>query len=239
MPILFFMLLPIQLALQSMLTTKSKKPHSSEQENLELTNDLKYFNNSSSPKALKTKNSSLQKTNNDYFKQIKDLKADNNKIYSYKIDISRLENQVEILNKELESLKPKEISKEDKENMKRYGDNFEKKVGKHYEKKGYKVEYRGLELGLKDGGIDLVAINKNELLLIQCKYWKKENSITPNMIKEFYGNCHFFIDKDKTDKYRYKTITCIYAITDHKSLHFGANQIFKENYIKCRYEIFK
>ena len=45
---------------------------------------------------------------------------------------------------------------------------YERYIGYLYEQKGYKVEYRGIELGLKDGGIDLVSKKKGEVLLVQC-----------------------------------------------------------------------
>lgn len=47
---------------------------------------------------------------------------------------------------------------------------YEKYVGQVLEAEGYKVTYRGLELGLKDQGIDLIAEKENSVLFIQCKY---------------------------------------------------------------------
>ena len=129
-------------------------------------------------------------------------------------------------------------TQDDLENMKSYGDNFEKKVGAVYEEKGYIVEYRGLELGLKDGGIDLIAKKDNKIILIQCKFWKKEDSITHKMVKEFYGNCNFYIDKEKLS--RKKTI-CLCAVPSHKSISKKDDtyKIFEDNHKKCRYEIFE
>ncbi|RXJ89965.1 hypothetical protein CRU87_08230, partial [Aliarcobacter trophiarum LMG 25534] len=40
---------------------------------------------------------------------------------------------------------------EQKSNIKKFGDDFEKYVGKKYEDNGYEVEYRGLNLGFLDG----------------------------------------------------------------------------------------
>jgi Holliday junction resolvase-like predicted endonuclease len=134
----------------------------------------------------------------------------------------------------LEDIDNPELTQESKINIKKYGDNYEKKVGKHYENKGYKVDYRGLRLKEEDGGIDLIAIKENETLLIQCKYWKKDKSITHSMIKEFYGNCNFYLDQENIQS---KKIICIYAIPSINSLSFSAIQIFKKNYKKCRYII--
>ena len=134
----------------------------------------------------------------------------------------------------LENINKPELTKKSRNNMKKYGDDYEKKVGEYYKQKGYKINYRGLELGQEDGGIDLIAMKNNETLLIQCKYWKKDKSITHTMIKEFYGNCNFYMDKEKIET---KNVICIYAIPNLKALSFPATQIFKNNYIKCRYNI--
>lgn len=87
-----------------------------------------------------------------------------------------------------------------------------------------------MELGYKDEGIDLIAKKNNTLLLIQCKHWKRPDSITPTMIKEFYGNCHFFIDKHQLKK---ENITCLYVICDKNSLSYGAKSIFKTYHNSC------
>ena len=79
---------------------------------------------------------------------------------------TKYENEINVLKKKL----PQEFTAEQKSNMKKFGDNFEKYVGKIYEDDGYEVDYRGLNLGFLDGGIDLIAKNNDEILLIQCKY---------------------------------------------------------------------
>lgn len=136
--------------------------------------------------------------------------------------------------KELQKRLPKIYTKDEIDNMKKYGDDFEKYVGKGYEEKGYEVEYRGLELGFLDKGIDLIARKPNEILLIQCKFWKKKDSITHNMVKEFYGNCNFYIDNNNLDR---KVVTCIYAVAKQDSISSLAYELFKANYINCRYEL--
>ena len=51
---------------------------------------------------------------------------------------------------------------------------YERCVGLHYEALGYAVEYRGLSMGLLDGGIDLVAsIEGKPSAFVQCKYGSK------------------------------------------------------------------
>lgn len=152
-------------------------------------------------------------------------------IKEYEKKIDNIENEKIELKKILERIKPT-YTDEQKANMKRSGDEFEKRVGKYYEYLGYIVEYRGLELGFEDGGIDLIARKGNEVLLIQCKYWKKINSIKGKNIKEFYGNCNFYIDQNNLNR---KNVICLYVINEVKSLRKDAYNIFHDNYAKCRY----
>lgn len=56
-----------------------------------------------------------------------------------------------------------------------------------YESKGYNVLFNGALKGLEDFGRDIIAENKNEILIIQCKYWKKERIIHENHIFQLYG----------------------------------------------------
>lgn len=149
----------------------------------------------------------------------------------------QFEKQSMLLENEISDLKlkiPKEFSKDDLDGMKKAGDDYERKVGEYYESLGYKVVYRGLTLGYKDAGIDLIAAIESELILIQCKYWKKPNSINHRMIKEFYGSCNFYIDKFKLHN---DNIKCIYVIPNIKSLNFQAYELFKENYERCRFKV--
>lgn len=72
------------------------------------------------------------------------------------------------------------------------GKMYERYIGYVYEKRGYKVEYRGIELGLKDGGIDLICRKGNEILLVQCKNWKQESTIYEKHICQLYGASRFY-----------------------------------------------
>lgn len=78
------------------------------------------------------------------------------------------------------------------ENKKR-GNDYEQQVGEYYEKLGYKIQYRGLTHGRKDGGIDLIAENSYEIILIQCKAWKNA-VVKQKHVKEFIGNCAIFLE---------------------------------------------
>ena len=75
------------------------------------------------------------------------------------------------------------------------GKMYERYVGYLYEQKGFKVEYRGIEMGLKDGGIDLICRKNGEILLVQCKNWNMESTIYEKHICQLYGASRFY-DKD-------------------------------------------
>ena len=72
------------------------------------------------------------------------------------------------------------------------GKMYERYIGYLYERKGYEVEYRGIELGLKDGGIDLVCRRKGETVVVQCKNWSETKTIHENFICQLYGASRFY-----------------------------------------------
>ena len=76
---------------------------------------------------------------------------------------------------------------------KKRGNDYEIHVGKYYETQGYKVIYNGLINGKKDDGIDLLAENEHETLLIQCKGWRTAE-IKQKHLKEFIGNCTTYLE---------------------------------------------
>jgi hypothetical protein len=67
------------------------------------------------------------------------------------------------------------------------GKMYERYIGYLYESDGYEVEYRGIEMGLKDGGIDLVCRKGGDILLVQCKCWNQESTIYEKYICQLFG----------------------------------------------------
>jgi len=67
------------------------------------------------------------------------------------------------------------------------GIEYERYIGYLYETKGYKVTYNGALEGLNDFGRDIIAEDKNKILVVQCKYWKKEKTIHEKHIFQLYG----------------------------------------------------
>lgn len=76
------------------------------------------------------------------------------------------------------------------------GKMYERYIGYLYEIDGYNVTYRGIEMGLKDGGIDLICRKKDEILLVQCKNWTLDSTIYEKHICQLYGASKFY-DKDQ------------------------------------------
>ena len=97
-----------------------------------------------------------------------------------------------------ESLHVKQKTRPSYQENKKRGNDYEEHVGKYYERIGYSVIYNGLTKGRKDGGIDLIAKNDFETLLIQCKAWQKAE-IKQKHLKEFIGNCTTFLEDNEMD----------------------------------------
>lgn len=75
---------------------------------------------------------------------------------------------------------------------------YEYSVGKFYENLGYKVTFNGIEKGINDGGIDLIAYKKSEksnheLVLIQCKNYINSNILTQDNVRKFLGDCYLYL----------------------------------------------
>ena len=67
------------------------------------------------------------------------------------------------------------------------GRDYEMYIGYLYEDLGYRVQYTGILKKLEDMGRDLIATNKEETLIIQCKNWSKENVIHEKHIFQLFG----------------------------------------------------
>jgi len=83
---------------------------------------------------------------------------------------------------------------------KQVGDDYELFIGKYFEAKDYIVKYNGLENGVQDFSIDLIAINRNEVIFIQCKNWsldwckKNDRYIDQKELKSFIGDISQFLE---------------------------------------------
>ena len=106
------------------------------------------------------------------------------------------------------------------------GKDFEEYVAKYYSNLNYMVIEHGKSYGKKDQGIDLIATEK-EVILIQCKNYSKNHSwkIRQKDIKAFRINCIDFVEKNK----QYKTKnTKILFIVSKDVLDIGAKLYIEE-----------
>ena len=70
------------------------------------------------------------------------------------------------------------------------GADYEKSIGYwEYEKKGWEVEYFGIDKGLEDMGRDLICISPDKRIthIVQCKCWSSKKEIHENHINQLFG----------------------------------------------------
>lgn len=76
------------------------------------------------------------------------------------------------------------------------GRDYEMFIGHEYEKRGWSVEYFGIDKKLEDLGRDLIAKNGSVTHIIQCKYWSKSKQIHENHICQLYGTrVHYILSQ--------------------------------------------
>lgn len=144
-------------------------------------------------------------------------------IYDHREKIDEINRNIEIQ----KSLNRARSSQEKKEK----GDAFEKYCAEHFESLGYQVQERGKLLGVKDGGIDLIAFKDDEVLLIQCKNWNGNIKITSKELRVFYGDCSAFIEapenKDFIEEKGYK-IRRLYIVSKDDMYDYSATSYSRE-----------
>ena len=67
------------------------------------------------------------------------------------------------------------------------GRDYELSVAWEYTQKGYTVDTFGSRMKLEDLGRDLIAVSKERILIIQCKYWSKTKTIHEKHLFQLYG----------------------------------------------------
>lgn len=81
-----------------------------------------------------------------------------------------------------------EYIKSNSKSLWQVGRDYELFVGQKYLAKGYKVDFYGIQKGFEDKGIDIIAKNDRNTLLIQCKYWKQGKVLHENVVHQLYGS---------------------------------------------------
>jgi len=113
--------------------------------------------------------------------------------------------------------------------LKAKGDKYEIAVGKEFERKGYRVFYQGLKKGKADGGIDLIAYNKKELILIQCK--NQKDDVQQNIIRKFLGDCAVWESENK-QQIKKRTIKRYFISSAPLSV---SAKIYLQEHNQCRF----
>lgn len=105
------------------------------------------------------------------------------------------------------------------------GEAYERQVGRYLEKRGYFVEYRGINLGVKDDGIDLIAQKDDEMILVQCK--NHAVGIQQKYIRAFIGDFCIFLREHP--KYKSEKIFAYFFSSNgykKSSHHYKKNKDF-------------
>jgi restriction system protein len=97
------------------------------------------------------------------------------------------------------------------------GKTYERQVGQALEMKGYSIEYRGIDLGKEDDGIDLIAHKNDEILLVQCKNHKYP--IKQKDIRAFVGDFCVFL-KEHPEYKRERTFAYFFSTSSYKKSSF-------------------
>lgn len=107
--------------------------------------------------------------------------------------------------------KPKYKKDYQEQTNKEKGDEYEFYIGRLFKERGYKVYYKGINEGYFDEGIDLICYKGIEVVLVQCKNWKKQADL--NSVKKFVYNCREYEQKNYI-KLRRKSIRKIFVISN-------------------------
>ena len=77
---------------------------------------------------------------------------------------------------------------------------YERYIGYIYEQQRYEVDYQGIFKGYEDLGRDLICVNQNEDIVIQCKNWAQFKTIYEKHIFQFFGTVFQYKDSHPNRK---------------------------------------
>lgn len=72
------------------------------------------------------------------------------------------------------------------------GRDYELFCGYRYREDGWNVTQNGIERGINDLGIDIIATKNGFTHIIQCKYWSQHKEIHENIICQLYGTSRMY-----------------------------------------------
>lgn len=79
------------------------------------------------------------------------------------------------------------------------GKRYERYIGYLYEIEGYSVTYHGIRKGVEDEGVDIIAENKKEVAIVQCKRCGKDNKVRYKAISVLHSEVVSRAEKNKKD----------------------------------------
>jgi hypothetical protein len=163
-----------------------------------------------------------------------------------RISINVIEKQIEISEKKL-ILPYNKLKNSD------WGYVYEKYVGQILEDEGYDIIYNGLEKGMLDRGVDLIASQDNLLNFIQCRFTTKiipkvsiewilytASNILFENYKKYNKKIYFTLIVNNVDKNFSKRITknCRLNFTDMSKVKYPMLQYFLDhNYIQDKVKL--
>lgn len=122
------------------------------------------------------------------------------------------------------------------ETLSNKGKEYEEFVAGYFKLDGYDVKLNGIQLGMKDKGIDIVCAKDDEILLIQCKNWKEDSKykINHEKLKAFVGCCTEYVNEHKLfdRNVKLKFVTSNYILDE-------SGQKFLEESKTLQYEILR
>jgi restriction system protein len=123
----------------------------------------------------------------------------------------------------------------DKE-KKEKGDLYEKFIANHFRTHGYTIAEHGIDNGVKDHGIDIIAKKGREILFIQCKNWSATSSrkVKSDDMKIARQNAQDY--KTKNPMYEMYNMKILYVISENV-LHGSAYHYMQENNEEIEFRI--
>lgn len=112
---------------------------------------------------------------------------------------------------------------------KQKGERYELQIGKWYQKQGYKVYFKGINEGRRDGGIDLIAYRGQEAILIQCKNWEN-TQVKQEHLRIFMGDCTAYLEQNEF-KFRKKNVRRAF-VTSCKFQEYAVKKFVASNKIE-------
>lgn len=117
---------------------------------------------------------------------------------------------------------------------KTYGNQYEEYIAAKYQENNYTVTLNGIKKAYNDGGIDLIAVQNDTIILVQCKNWSLSNEYKINQkdLRAFIGDCYLYIKENSISN---KSMG-FHFIVSHENILTKSAEIFlqKNTFIKFK-----